>query len=76
MLRERNPAVSAETSDIQKIEAAAVQLTPGRVNVVRAAFKAGVKPSQIGRQFGLSQSDVRNALAGDAARWTRDAGIQ
>jgi hypothetical protein len=29
----------------------------------RAAFKVGVKPAQIARQFGLSQSDVRQALA-------------
>ena len=32
---------------------------------VRAAFKAGITPSRIARQFGLSQSDVRKALAGD-----------
>jgi hypothetical protein len=29
----------------------------------RAAFKTGVKPSQIARQFGVSKADVRNALA-------------
>jgi hypothetical protein len=29
------------------------------LNAARAAFKVGVKPSQIARQFGLSQSDVR-----------------
>jgi hypothetical protein len=33
------------------------------MNAVLAAFKVGVKPSQIARQFGLSQSDVRQALA-------------
>jgi hypothetical protein len=33
------------------------------MNAVRAAFKVGVKPAQIARQFGLSQSDVRQALA-------------
>jgi DNA invertase Pin-like site-specific DNA recombinase len=38
-------------------------LTKGKLNAVRAAFKAGVKPSAIARQFGISQSDVRNALA-------------
>ena len=32
---------------------------------VRAAFKAGVKPTQIARQFGLSDADVRRALASD-----------
>jgi hypothetical protein len=45
------------------IEGAAVHLTPRKLNAVRAAFKAGLKPAQIARQFGLSQSDVRKALA-------------
>jgi hypothetical protein len=40
-------------------------LTTGKLNAVRAAFKAGVKPSTIARQFGISQSDVRKALATD-----------
>jgi transposase-like protein len=40
-------------------------LTKGQVNAVRAAFKAGVTPSRIARQFGLSQSDVRKALSSD-----------
>jgi hypothetical protein len=38
-----------------------VSLTIGKLNAVRAAFKAGVKPSSIARQFGISQSDVRKA---------------
>jgi hypothetical protein len=38
-------------------------LTTGKLNAVRAAFKAGVKPSAIARQFGILQSDVRKALA-------------
>jgi hypothetical protein len=40
-------------------------LTSGQLNAVRAAFKAGVKPSVIARQFRLSQSDVRKALAAE-----------
>ena len=32
----------------------AVSLTKGKLNAVRAAFKAGVKPSAIARQFGIS----------------------
>ena len=39
------------------------RLTSGQQNAVRAAFKAGVKPSTIARQFRISQSDVRKALA-------------
>jgi hypothetical protein len=38
------------------------------MNAVRAAFKDGVKPSQIARQFGLSESDVRSALTGRAPK--------
>jgi hypothetical protein len=38
-------------------------LTQGQINAVRAAFKAGVKPFMIARQFGISQADVRKTLA-------------
>jgi len=61
--RGRKPAMSGETPGKPQIEAAVVHLTPGKLNAVRAAFNAGVKPPQIARQFGLSQSDVRKALA-------------
>ena len=47
-------------------EDAAGSLTTGKLNAVRAAFKAGVKPSAIARQFGISQSDIRKALATEA----------
>ena len=40
-------------------------LTKGQLNAVQAAFKAGVRPSAIARQFGISQSDVRKALAAE-----------
>jgi hypothetical protein len=38
-------------------------LTRGQMNAVRAAFKAGITPARIARQFGLSRSDVRKALS-------------
>jgi hypothetical protein len=44
------------------VEEIATGLTTGKLNAVRAAFKAGVKPSAIARQFGISQSDVKKAL--------------
>ena len=44
---------------------AAPSLTRGQVNALRAAFKAVITPSRIARQFGLSQADVRKALAAD-----------
>jgi hypothetical protein len=44
-------------------EGGAHSLTKGQLNAVRAAFKAGVRPSAIARQFGISQSIVKKALA-------------
>ena len=49
----------------KRVEAAAVSLTPTKLNAVRAAFKAGVRPSKIAKQFGIPQSDVRKALSSD-----------
>jgi hypothetical protein len=43
-----------------------VALPQGKLNAVRAAFKAGVPPARIAREFGISQSDVRKALAAHA----------
>jgi hypothetical protein len=58
----------AGNSRKQRLEPAAVSLPSGKLNAVRAAFKAGVKPSQIARQFGISQADVRKALASDGSK--------
>jgi hypothetical protein len=41
-------------------------LPKGKLNAVRAAFKAGVTPLRIAREFGISQSDVQKALMGEA----------
>jgi len=54
---------SSRTDDRRQVEAATVSLTRGQINAVRAAFKAGIKPSLISRQFGISPSDVRKVLA-------------
>jgi hypothetical protein len=59
--RGRLPRTAA--SKTPPAEDGAGSLTKGKLNAVRAAFKAGVKPSAIARQFGISQSDVRKALA-------------
>jgi hypothetical protein len=61
----RSPRADKSSHGRQE-ETATVSLTRGQVNAVRAALKAGIKPSVIARQFGLSQSDVRKALASDA----------
>ena len=49
----------------QRAQTVEVRLTTGKLNAVRAAFGAGIKPTQIARQFGLSEADVRRALASD-----------
>jgi hypothetical protein len=65
-----NEPVAKQSSSRHKeqTEVANVSLTRGQVSAVRAATKAGIKPSQIARQFGLSQSDVRKVLASDTAK--------
>jgi predicted DNA-binding protein (UPF0251 family) len=50
-------------SNKRPIETVPITLTPSKMNAVRAAFKAGIKPSQIARQFSLSRSDVQKILA-------------
>ena len=66
--RGKNLSVSDETSRKQRTKEVAPPLAQGKLNAVRAAFKAGVRPSRIARQFGISQSDVRKALASDPSK--------
>jgi hypothetical protein len=56
---------AADAKPQAPVKDGAGSLTLGKLNAVRAAFKAGVKPSAIARQFGISQSDVRKALAAE-----------
>jgi hypothetical protein len=46
----------------RQTEAETVSLARWQFNAIRAGFKAGIKPSLIARQFGLSQSDVSKVL--------------
>jgi hypothetical protein len=59
-----SPAKEKPAADA-KSQAPVGSLTTSKLNAVRAAFKAGVKPSAIARQFGISQSDVRKVLAAE-----------
>ncbi len=61
---ERSPPIDKR----RKVEIVEVPLTRGQLNAVRAAFKAGITPSRIARQFGISQSNVRKALASDESK--------
>jgi hypothetical protein len=66
--RNRLPSSPTKTIGQQRqvpAEQVAGSLTKGQLNAVHAAFKAGVRPSAIARQFGISQSDVRKALAAE-----------
>ena len=56
------------TDKRRKADIAEASLTQGQVNAVRAAFKAGITPSRIARQFGISQANVRKALASDPSK--------
>ncbi len=49
----------------RRVEIVEASLTLGQVNAVRSAFKAGITPTRIARQFGISHSNVRKALATD-----------
>jgi uncharacterized protein (DUF433 family) len=51
-----------KSSPRRKVGPAPISLTRGQLNAVLAAAKAGIKPSVIARQFGISQSDVRKVL--------------
>jgi len=57
---------SSQHSRAREKPSAALSLPRGQVNAVRAAFLAGVRPSRIAREFGISQADVRKVLASDA----------
>jgi len=60
----RLPA-SAKSSHRRHTDIPEDSLTRGQVNAVRSAFKAGITPARIARQFGISQSNVRKALASE-----------
>ena len=67
--KRRGKKLPAEISRKRRVEVVvAVPFTQAKLNAVRAAFKAGVTPSRIARQFGISQSDVRKALASHIAK--------
>jgi hypothetical protein len=66
--RARRSLVPEEGQRKRSADAVAPSLPLGKLNAVRAAFKAGVTPARIAREFGISQQDVRGVLAGDARK--------
>jgi hypothetical protein len=68
------PKVEPQQPDEPKrtrVELTTASLTRGQINAVQAAYKAGITPSRIARQFGMSQSDVRKALTADTTTKSR-----
>jgi DNA-directed RNA polymerase specialized sigma24 family protein len=63
--RQTEEAKIENASKRKQVEVAEVTLSPGKLNAVRAVFKAGVTPSRIAKQFGISQANVRKALASE-----------
>ena len=63
---EASPDRLQEVEGIGPVRAASILSAWAEQKAVRAAFKAGVKPSTIARQFRISQSEVRKALANEA----------
>jgi DNA-binding CsgD family transcriptional regulator len=63
--RHAKSAIKDKISQRRRVDIAEATLTLGQINAVRAAFRAGITPARIARQFGISQSNVRKALAAD-----------
>jgi hypothetical protein len=66
--RRKKPPVPEKDQRKRIAENVSPRLPQGKLNTVLAAFKAGVTPSRIAREFGLSRSDVQRALAGDGKK--------
>jgi DNA invertase Pin-like site-specific DNA recombinase len=55
-------AALAHASNSSKSKPASRSLSTAKANLVRAAIKAGVKPSAIARQFGVSKAEISEVL--------------
>ena len=55
-------------TETKRTELPTVTLTIGKQNAVRAAFKAGVTPAKIAKQFGIPQSDIRRVIANETMK--------
>jgi hypothetical protein len=64
----RGKKVLTSKAERKRTELPAITLTVGKQNAVRAAFKAGVTPAKIAKQFGIPQSDVRRVIANETMK--------
>ena len=60
LITKKNKAASSRSKP-PKVEP--VQVPLGQMNLIRASFKAGIKPGVIARQLGITLSVVRRVLA-------------
>jgi len=66
--RGKKVPVSDKSPRQPPVKVVAPPLPQGKLNAIRAAFKAGFTPSRIARQFRISKSDVKKALASDPSK--------
>jgi hypothetical protein len=64
--RRRGSLKTKSSQPPAQVDASSLPL--GKLNAVRAAFKAGVTPARIAREFGLSRTEVKMALAREGAK--------
>jgi len=64
-IRRKGPLAREGSHRKQPDETKSPHIPQGKVNAVRAAFKAGITLNRIAREFGLSKTDVQRALAAD-----------
>jgi hypothetical protein len=64
--RRRGSLKAKNSQPHAQVDASSLPL--GKLNAVRAAFKAGVTPARIAREFGISRTEVQKALARSAAK--------
>ena len=62
--RGQRKSAKAETEN----KPASGAMSVGKTNAIHAAFQAGVTPSRIARQFGISQADVRLVLSSSSSK--------
>ena len=66
--RGKNASIQQKLERKRPAEEATPALAFGKLNAIRAAFKAGVKPSAIAKQFGVPQAEVQRALKNEGQK--------
>ena len=59
----RRDRASPQENESHRLSNEDISVPRGKINAVRAAAKAGLSPSRIARQFGISLAEVRKITA-------------